>query len=355
MAETTEISWCDATFNPWIGCTKVAPGCTHCYAEAFAKRTGKAKWGPGGTRVLTSDAYWKNPLKWNKQAEAAGVRKRVFCASLADVFEDWSGNQADGVSPKCMVNAKGEPLCTRIGIETAVQWPTEPGWRPLCMINVRERLFRLIDATPNLDWLLLTKRPENIRKMWPSTNCWGLVCHASVGTGIVCPDDSCDVNDGLRKGWRDNVWLGTTVTDQETADRNIPQLIQCGDLCPVRFLSCEPLLGPVILHKYFADCQCGRGHGFTACPNTGGVAQSCSETGCEQLRPNLHWVIVGSESGHHRRPMNPMWAESIRQQCKSASVSFFMKQMEAAGKVSGDMNKFPQSLRVREFPNVHVA
>lgn len=127
MAETTEIAWCDATFNPWVGCSKVSPACDNCYAEVWAKRSGMAVW--GGDRVRTSAAYWKQPLKWDRLAVGNGRRTRVFCASLADVFDN--------------------------------QVP--PEWR--------DDLWALIRATPHLDWLLLTKRVANIKGMLPPD--WG--------------------------------------------------------------------------------------------------------------------------------------------------------------------------------------
>ncbi len=126
MGEGSKIQWTHHTFNPWRGCTHVSPGCEHCYAEALSKRNPAqlGTWGAGGTRVVASEAYWKQPERWNRAAEAAGERHRVFCASLADVFED----------------------------------------RPE-LVEPRERLWRLIVATPHLDWLLLTKRPENIARL----------------------------------------------------------------------------------------------------------------------------------------------------------------------------------------------
>lgn len=149
MGETTKIQWTDHTFNPWIGCARVAPGCVNCYAEAdMDRRRGRVKWGPHGTRSRTSDDYWHEPAKWNKQAEASGIRQRVFCASLADVFEDW------GIEP--ILDHRGEVI---IGPD---------GLRRITMTDLRRDLFALIDQTPWLDWLLLTKRPENIIKMWPS-------------------------------------------------------------------------------------------------------------------------------------------------------------------------------------------
>jgi protein gp37 len=121
--ENSKISWTDHTFNPWVGCTKVSPGCAHCYAEALMdKRWGKAKWGKGNPRTLAADAYWKKPLAWNKRALKSGMRELVFCASLADVFDE----------------------------EVPHEW--------------RARLFDLIEATKGLAWLLLTKRPEFIKQ-----------------------------------------------------------------------------------------------------------------------------------------------------------------------------------------------
>jgi protein gp37 len=146
VGTTTAIKWTDHTFNPWMGCTKVSPGCDHCYAEALGKRTGRVQWGDDAERVVTSDAYWKNPLKWNRQAEAEGRRHRVFCASMADVFE----RRAD-------------------------------------VLDARGALFNLIDETPWLDWQLLTKRPENVRGMVPydwtcHDDCWP--ANAWIGTTV---------------------------------------------------------------------------------------------------------------------------------------------------------------------------
>ncbi len=142
MGESTAIAWTDHTFNPWWGCTNVSPGCDHCYAETFAKRTGHDVWGKGGDRRFFGDAHWNEPVKWNRQAEAEGVRRRVFCASMADVFE---------VHPDL---------------------PAQ-----------RTRLFELIESTPYLDWQLLTKRPEHVPTMaamwmdaWPA--------HVWIGTTV---------------------------------------------------------------------------------------------------------------------------------------------------------------------------
>ena len=239
MSEHTEISWTDATFNPWEGCQKVGPGCDHCYAETRNARYagGKAiNWGPGAPRRRTSVSNWNLPRRWNREHDAFfaehGRRRRVFCASLADVFDN----------------------------AVPVQW--------------RRDLFDLIEATPNLDWLLLTKRIGNARSLY----------------GEAYLDSA--------RPWPANVWLGATVVNQEEADRDIPKLLAVP--ARVRFLSIEPMLGPISL-----DCF----------PVYG-----------EDERPLLHWVICGGESGLGARPMHPDWARSLRDQCASAGVPFHFKQ-----------------------------
>lgn len=239
MSEHTEISWTDATFNPWEGCQKVGPGCDHCYAETRNARYagGKAiNWGPGAPRRRTSVSNWNLPRRWNREHDAFfaehGRRRRVFCASLADVFDN----------------------------AVPVQW--------------RRDLFDLIEATPNLDWLLLTKRIGNARSLY----------------GEAYLDSA--------RPWPANVWLGATVVNQEEADRDIPKLLAVP--ARVRFLSIEPMLGPISL-----DCF----------PVYG-----------EDERPLLHWVICGGESGPGARPMHPDWARSLRDQCQAAGVPFHFKQ-----------------------------
>jgi protein gp37 len=177
----TKIEWCHHSFNPWIGCTKVSPACDNCYAEKSmpAKLQG-VTWGAGQPRKRTSEANWKQPIKWNAEAERLGVRYRVFCASLSDVFD----NAVPG------------------------QW--------------RADLFQLIEDTPHLDWLLLTKRIGNAESMI---------------------NDACsDIMRSWREPWS-NVWLGATICNQKEAYRDIPKLLAVPAV--KRFLSMEPLLGPV--------------------------------------------------------------------------------------------------------------
>lgn len=244
MGQHSKIEWTDHTFNPWVGCTKVSPGCAHCYAERdMDQRRGFARWGKGQPRVRTSPGNWRTPLRWDRIAGAKGTRERVFCASLADVFDD----------------------------EAPVSW--------------RDDLWSLIAACRNLDWLLLTKRPQNIRDFLPAS--WG---------------------DG--SGWS-NVWLGTTVEDQQRADERIPHLQEIP--ARVRFLSCEPLLGPVDLAPYLVDSDVEGG--FPDQPGFQGKAYGA-----------INWVIAGGESGPHARPMSPTWARSLRDQCQAAGVPFLFKQ-----------------------------
>jgi protein gp37 len=303
MAENTKIEWATHTFNPWMGCTKVSPACKNCYAERnFDHRLKQVQWGPSGTRVLTSNENWAKPLKWNREAKEKGVRHRVFCASLADVFEDWKGP---------IVNSKGER-----GVVTCADsvWFTNgpvSNCRDLTMDDVRTQLFALIDATPNLDWLLLTKRPENIRRMWVDVFCDNHICEASKSTGIFCPHDSCDLDDGVRAAGRSNVWLGTTVEDQENANKRIHHLLGCRDLARVLFLSCEPLLGGLEIEPFLSldATEC--------CPG-------CDEIGCNCGA--IDWVIAGGESGPEARPTDPEWFRSLRDQCQTAGVPFHFKQ-----------------------------
>lgn len=257
--QNSKIEWTHHTFNPWWGCQRVSPGCEHCYAETLANRYGHKVWGPAKTttRRQMSANYWRQPLKWNKAVLAAGERQRVFCASMADVFEDHPD-----------------------------------------LIKPRWELIKLIEATPNLDWLLLTKRPENVRRL--GSEMW------------------------WRHGFPENVWLGTSVEDQRRADERIPHLLRVP--ARVRFLSCEPLLGSVDLRKWLPDLN----QPFDWVPD-GDAPPGIYDALTRERYPDpadieLHWVIVGGESGPGARPMHPAWARSLRDQCQAARVAFHFKQ-----------------------------
>lgn len=222
MAENSGIEWTHHTFNPWIGCQKVSAACDFCYAEVWDNRFGGERWGPHAPRTRTKT--WGNPVKWQNKAAATGRRYRVFTASLADVFDNHR--------------------------------TIDPSWR--------RELWALIRSCPDLDFLMLTKRPQNIARFLPDD--WG---------------------DGYQ-----NVWLGATVEDQAAADRahaliDVPAV--------VHFLSMEPLLGSVDLSKVING---------------------------------LEWVITGGESGANYRPAKADWFRELRDQCAAANVPFLFKQWE---------------------------
>ena len=220
MGANSKIEWTTHTFNPWWGCTKVSEACKHCYAEAWAKRVGQKVWGIKSQRRVMSENHWKQPLKWNRDAESAQDRPRVFCASMADVFED-----RDELIPH------------------------------------RRRLFELVERTPNLDWLFLTKRPQNVMRMAEWSD-----------------------------GWPAHVWLGTTIEIQHRADELLPFLAEIP--ARVKFISAEPLLGPLLIEDWLGSV--------------------------------VHWVITGGESGPKARPASPEWVSvaSCAMHGERGSVSF---------------------------------
>lgn len=333
MAENSKIQWTDHTFNPWRGCTKVSAECTHCYAETLSKRNPKTLgvWGDNGTRVVASEAMWREPVKWNnREAAKAGVRRRVFCASLADVFEDWP-NQLK------MSNGSWANRNYHMGAFTGYQGCSLSGGNnALAIDDVRARLFRLIDSTPNLDWLLLTKRPENIARMMPPFFPGGYMAEAVLMN---------------QEGARPNVWLGTSVGTQATADERIPHLLRAP--AAVRFLSCEPLLEEVNLGRLVFHHP--------------GRSQLDKWHDREMLgRRDIDWVIIGGESGKGARPCNLAWIRSLIEQCKAAGTKCFVKQLGRSyfsgdsnhshifprDSHGGDMAEWIEDLRVREMPEV---
>lgn len=325
MAENSAIEWTTHTFNPWRGCTKVAAGCANCYADTLSKRNPGTLgiWGPNGTRVVASESQWRLPLKWNREAEAANklnaihfpgmppVRPRVFCASLADVFEDWQGVMR-GSKGKYLHHADRWQMANNNSpyIELA---DIAIGQSRVTIADVRRRLFTLIDATPNLDWLLLTKRPENIRRMWPYAKSVNGLCPSCKSREGVHGGCSCMLLKASEVQFRPNVWLGTSIATQADAEQNIPHLLKCRDLSPVLFISAEPLLGPVDIDLAFG-------------PQNEGQWMNTIECGDPANKYGINWVIAGGESGPNARPMHPSWARSLRDQCQAAGVPFLFKQ-----------------------------
>lgn len=279
MGKDSKIEWTDHTFNPWWGCVKVSAGCANCYAEVQAHRYGDW-WGENPRREF-GVKHWNEPLKWDKRAAKEGKRKRVFCGSMCDIFES-----NDSV------------------------------------IEMRARLFALIEATQNLDWLLLTKRPENIDKMIDTETAW------------------------YSNGFPDNVWMGTSVEDQKTADGRIPHLLNIPSR--IRFLSAEPLLGLINLTS-IDRAEFGHGH-------VAGYSALHSHIG----RPLLHWVIVGGESGAQARVLHPIHIRQIVDDCQDAKVPVFVKQLGTWWSKYRGMKDYKgsdpsewdllQNLTIREFP-----
>jgi protein gp37 len=268
LGEYSKIEWTTHTFNPWLGCTRVSPACDACYAEAWARRTGQGElW--QGERRRTTDANWRKPLRWNESAAKRAVRERVFCASLADVFDN------------------------------AVQ----PAWRA--------DLFALIRKTPQLDWLLLTKRIGNARDMM----------HSALEDAHLLREPAWP--------WH-NVWLGATVVTQQEVERDVPKLLATP--ARIHFLSCEPLIERIDLAPYL-----------------GSVRRETPLS--ERFVKSIDWVIVGGESGGKARPMNSAWCDEIRQDCSHSGTKFFFKQGSAANWASfKDFDSFPPKLQRREFP-----
>ena len=253
MAEITKIQWCHHTFNPWIGCAKVSEGCAQCYAEALATRFGWTEWGQGKPRIKTSPAAWKQPLRWNRSCAHRGVRESVF-PSMCDPFDE----------------------------EVSDEW--------------RSDLFQLIGQTPDLNWLLLTKRPQQAAQ-------------------VMTWDPPFQ-----------NVWIGFSAENQRRFDERWPFVKHIP--ASVRFCSYEPALGELQLPD---DCS-GR----------------------------LHWLICGGESGPKAREFPHLESvRNVKRQCSELHVAFFMKQLGTrwaknnGGKdyKGGDPNEWPEDLRSREFPS----
>ncbi len=282
MAERTGISWCDATWNPWWGCTKVSPACDHCYAERDSKRfsPGRVLWGVGSERRTFGEAHWQQPFKWAKRAfvECTVCGWRGMHTKLRHVNGE---HECPACSSKDWHNARIRVFCASMGDVFDKDAPD----------GQRARLFRLIADTPELDWLLLTKRIGNAHQMIGEA-----LIQAATAQGLGPTD--------LLPSWPlQNVWLGATVVNQEEYDRDIGKLLRTP--ARVHFLSIEPMLGAIDMRMGGASVPDYSDH--------------------RPLAP-LSWVIAGGESGPHARPAHPDWFRSLRDQCAAAGVAFHFKQ-----------------------------
>lgn len=274
MGADSNIAWTDASWNPWWGCAKVSPGCAHCYAETFSKRVGQDIWGKDHAFRFFGDKHWAEPEKWDREAATSGVRRKVFCASMADVFED---------HPE--------------------------------LAGPRSRLIELIDRTPNLDWLVLTKRAKEMRGYFD------------------CDHGGSPVFECRYCAPRPNLWLGVSIENDRFVSRadylrQIPAV--------VRFISAEPLLGPLVqrCRECLGTGNCGS---FGACDGRGWNGLNLA---------GIDWLIVGGESGPNHRPMDPQWVRDLIDAARHAGTKVFFKQV--GGLRPG--GPIPPEFDIREYP-----
>jgi protein gp37 len=228
MSANSKIEWTTHTFNAWWGCVEDGPECDHCYARSFAKRTGHDVWGLGERRFF-ADKHWDDLPKWDREAQAAGERHRVFCGSMMDIGECRSDEVGDRMDAE------------------------------------RRKLWEIIERTHALDYLLLTKRPQNLPRVVPAR--W-------------------------LESMPPNVWLGTTAGTRAGWEKRVKYLRKLSPV--VRFVSVEPQL----------ECLDVLGRDLAG----------------------IHWVIQGGESGGGSRPFDLAWARLLRDQCEDAGVAYFFKQ-----------------------------
>lgn len=395
MGENTKIEWADHTASFWEGCVKVSPGCAHCYAESFEKRVGNDVWGKLKPRKWTKGG----PAlirKLNKKAAAAGRIDTVFVNDLGDFFEDFAGPVVDHQGHRVFHE--------NFGYTVDPEFPAQRD-NPCLISDLRADAFRLFDQCQNLIFMLLTKRPENIRRMWPRndiesirdriaaeiaslTEQWtpakGFSKYrvSNLGRvdgprGILTGDvgekghtrvtlqtddnrrDRVLVQWSTEPGYRhiSNCWLGTSCSDQPTFDVAWRELAKCTDLCPVRFFSLEPLLGPINMHEALYVGE------------EGGAEYAGGRRNFFQL------AITGGESGPKARPCRVDWIRDIGRQCQAAGVAWFNKQLgsrpvwpmvktqiavddfaempewgEMRDPKGGNMDEWPEDLRVRQLP-----
>lgn len=311
MAENSKIQWCDNTFNPWRGCQKISEGCKFCYAERGSGRNPKVlgKFGPeetGGTRVLAAEAQWKEPLKWNARCEKNGKIELVFCASLADVFEEWRGQMQDHKEQKLwrLPDAKNEQLCMP-GWAMPYYEPDEEGL-PYNLDYARRRLFWLIRGTPHLRWLLLAKRADNIAKMMPAGD------------------------------WP-NVWMGVSVENQEHAWR-VDALKEAPQNFARKFISYEPALGPLTLWENLEGIDWVIMGG-----ESGGEAREC----------NVNWyraMIAQCRAVGAYPFVKQMGKVAITGPAADDPTSRLRLSLLGDPGHGGEMEDWPADLRIREIP-----
>ncbi len=307
MSGKSAIEWTDAVWNPTTGCSKVSPGCAHCYAEALSKRYAGANGWPAEFKPWTPDNAAENvilhpdrldaPLHWK-------TPRRVFVNSMSDLFHE--------------------------------QVPDE----------FIDRVFSVMARTPQHTYQVLTKRPERFVR-YSRMRCQE--------NGQAASFWSAFENKDYRPSWPlSNVWLGVSVENQRWADERIPILLDTP--AAVRFISAEPLLGPLDLTHLYGHVNFGDHVDLTVDALSGMYTAAWAGRKSQPDRPldtlgrgKLDWVIVGGESGSRHRPFDPEWARSIVAQCRDAGVAVFVKQLGGA-RPGNALEDLPEDLRVREYP-----
>jgi protein gp37 len=282
VADRSAIEWTDATWNPVTGCTKVSPGCKFCYAERITERFGKQKF----SEIILHPNRLDQPLRWR-------TPRRIFVNSMSDLFHE--------------------------------EIPDD----------FIDRVFAVMFLAQDHIYQVLTKRHRRMSEYLSHQSRAGLiqVAAAQLDRGFS-REEIAEWFFAHPMEWPlPNVWLGVSCEDQPRADERIPWLLQSP--AAVRFVSLEPLLGPVTL-KGFIETRL-----WEFPPEKKG-----------QMTHGLDWGIIGCESGPKRQPMRDVWARSLIEQFQAARRPVFMKQMEIGGRVTGDPNRFPEDLRVRQFPVV---
>lgn len=281
----TKIEWTNKTWNPVTGCTKVSEGCRNCYAEKMHARLrvmGKAKYQHPFNQVKCWSDSLGIPLRHKKPC-------MWFVNSMSDLFH------------------------------------------PQVPFEFIERVFLTMSCMQDHTFQILTKRTHRLYEYFS----WWATSIKKFGFDSI-PSQSKNIFDYLAP--LKNVWIGTSISNQNDADKNIYNLLRTP--AAVRFLSIEPMLEEINLDMYDKELEI---NWLT------GLDENYPEEG---VNMKIDWVIVGCESGPHRRPCKLEWIESIVEQCKSANVPVFVKQINLNGKVIKDINQFPESLRIRQYPSV---
>lgn len=326
--EDTAIEYVHHSFSPWRGCTQIDAGCKYCYAKRGSDRNKRilGEWGDAGTRVVASPSAWNDMRKIDRKCGRLGVKQRVLF-HWADPFEDWVGPMMDHAGNKMI-------FCEQCD---KVLWPHHKPCschakfkRTAFLNDIRREYFRLIEECQNLTWLLTTKRPQNVRRMWENLS----GCNIALGISV------CDTGDAWRKffSFRDVMYLA------ETSWVSAEPLIGELDLCAARILS-----------RY----ECGN-CGAVVSDRTHDSDDLCRTCAGEMtfVHESVDWIVVGGESGAHARPCNPDWIRKVVSQCKMAEVPCFVKQLgtnptgiSVVDPKGGNPVEWPEDLNVRQYPS----